>query len=121
MRDVTPKPNTQPGTTTGAVDAAARQVIEAAGMGDRFFDLANLSVNQEFGAAEDEILLASYFGEATAADLASLGMMKFMSDFREAMWGVLQSGISELDFDFTGYAAKHFDRLAAHSRALRVE
>jgi hypothetical protein len=37
--------------------------------------------------------------------------MRFMSDFREAMWGVLQSGISELDFDFTGYAAKHFDRM----------
>ena len=94
---------------------------EYAGMGDRFFDLANLSVNQEFGMAEDEILLTSYFGEATAASMASLGMMKFMSDFREAMWGVLQSGISELDFDFNGYAAKHFDRLAAHSRALRVE
>jgi thiamine kinase-like enzyme len=94
---------------------------EYAGMGDRFFDLANLSVNQEFGAAEDEILLTSYFGEATAADRASLGMMKFMSDFREAMWGVLQSGISELDFDFNGYAAKHFERLAAHSSALRVE
>ena len=94
---------------------------EYAGMGDRFFDLANLSVNQEFGVAEDEILLTSYFGEARAADLVSLGMMKFMSDFREAMWGVLQSGISELDFDFSGYAAKHFDRLAAHSRALRVE
>jgi hypothetical protein len=27
------------------------------------------------------------------------------------MWGVLQSGISELDFDFAGYAAKHFDRM----------
>jgi hypothetical protein len=37
--------------------------------------------------------------------------MRFMSDFREAMWGVLQSGISELDFDFKGYASKHFDRL----------
>jgi len=48
-------------------------------------------------------------------------MMKFMSDFREAMWGVLQSGISELDFDFHGYASKHFDRLAAHARTLRVE
>jgi len=34
-----------------------------------------------------------------------------MSDFREAMWGVLQSGISELDFDFNGYAAKHFERM----------
>jgi thiamine kinase-like enzyme len=94
---------------------------EYAGMGDRFFDLANLSVNHEFGAAEDETLLLAYFGAATADSLASLAMMKFMSDFREAMWGVLQSGISELDFDFNGYAAKHFDRLAAHSRALRVE
>ena len=44
-------------------------------------------------------------------DLAALRLMRFMSDFREAMWGVLQSGISELDFDFRGYAAKHFDRL----------
>jgi hypothetical protein len=34
-----------------------------------------------------------------------------MSDFREAMWGVLQSGISELDFDFHGYAARHFARM----------
>jgi hypothetical protein len=37
--------------------------------------------------------------------------MRFMSDFREAMWGVLQSGISELDFDFKGYADKHFQRM----------
>jgi thiamine kinase-like enzyme len=80
-------------------------------MGDRFFDLANLSVNHEFGAAEDTHLLAAYFGEASAPSIASLEMMKFMSDFREAMWGVLQSGISELDFDFNGYASKHFDRL----------
>jgi len=94
---------------------------EYAGMGDRFFDLANLSVNHEFGPGEDEHLLGAYFGEASAGSVASLGMMKFMSDFREAMWGVLQSGISELDFDFNGYASRHFDRLAAHARALRVE
>jgi hypothetical protein len=37
--------------------------------------------------------------------------MRFMSDFREAMWGVLQSGISDLDFDFGGYASKHFARM----------
>jgi len=103
-------------------DGAIRIVDwEYAGMGDRFFDLANLSVNHEFEAAEDEVLLDAYFDDACAERLASLAMMKFMSDFREAMWGVLQSRISELDFDFNGYAAKHFDRLAAHSRALRVE
>jgi hypothetical protein len=37
--------------------------------------------------------------------------MRFMSDFREAMWGVVQQGISELDFDFVAYANDHFDRL----------
>jgi thiamine kinase-like enzyme len=84
---------------------------EYAGMGDRFFDLANLSVNHEFGLEEDHLLLAAYFGIERRADLAALRVMRFMSDFREAMWGVLQSGISELDFDFTGYADKHFKRL----------
>ena len=84
---------------------------EYAGMGDRFFDLANLSVNHEFGLEEDRMLVAAYFGEERPADLAALRLMRFMSDFREAMWGVLQSGISELDFDFTGYADKHFQRL----------
>ena len=84
---------------------------EYAGMGDRFFDLANLSVNHEFGVDEDRMLVAAYFGDEKPADLAALRLMRFMSDFREAMWGVLQSGISELDFDFNGYAAKHFQRL----------
>ena len=37
--------------------------------------------------------------------------MRFMSDFREAMWGVVQGTISDLDFDFADYAAEHFERL----------
>jgi thiamine kinase-like enzyme len=80
-------------------------------MGDRFFDLANLSVNHDFGVDEDKLLVAAYFGEERPEDLASLRLMRLMSDFREAMWGVLQSGISALDFDFTSYANKHFRRL----------
>jgi thiamine kinase-like enzyme len=90
---------------------------EYAGMGDRFFDLANLSVNHEFGVEDDRRLLAAYFGEEREADLAALRLMRFMSDFREAMWGVLQSGISDLDFDFNGYAAKHFARMEATAAA----
>ena len=88
---------------------------EYAGMGDRFFDLANLSVNNEFGPDEDRVLLAAYFGEVRDSDLDSIRLMKFMSDFREAMWGVLQSGISELDFDFNDYAARHFGRMLANA------
>ena len=86
---------------------------EYAGMGDRVFDLANLSVNHEFGLDEDRMLVAAYFGDEKPGDLAALRLMRFMSDFREAMWGVLQSGISELDFDFKGYADKHFQRMLA--------
>jgi thiamine kinase-like enzyme len=86
---------------------------EYAGMGDRFFDLANLSVNHDFGLQEDGLLLADYFGVEMPEHLAALRLMRVMSDFREAMWGVLQSGISELDFDFVEYAEKHFNRLMA--------
>ncbi len=93
---------------------------EYAGMGDRFFDLANFSVNHGFGEEQDRELLIAYFGFAGDAQLRDLRQMKFMSDFREAMWGVLQSGISELDFDFDAYAAKHFARLEAHAAELAL-
>jgi thiamine kinase-like enzyme len=84
---------------------------EYAGMGDRFFDLANFSINHEFGDRENDALLAAYFGETEPTQLASLTLMRFMSDFREAMWGVVQQGISELEFDFAAYADEHFERL----------
>ena len=45
--------------------------------------------------------------------MRALELMRFMSDFREAMWGVVQRRVSELDFDFDGYAAEHFERLRA--------
>jgi thiamine kinase-like enzyme len=95
-------------------DGAIRIVDwEYAGMGDRFFDLANFSVNHDFAVDDDRRLLDAYFGEMRDSDLASLRLMRFMSDFREAMWGVLQSGISDLDFDFPGYAEKHFTRMSS--------
>lgn len=84
---------------------------EYAGMGDVFFDLANFSVNHDFDVDDDRRWLRAYFGADRDADLAALRLMRFMSDFREAMWGVLQGGISDLDFDFAGYASKHFARL----------
>jgi len=85
---------------------------EYAGMGDRYFDLANFAVNNELGEAAEEALLGHYFGEpATPRRLAALRLMRFMSDFREAMWGVVQRAVSELDFDFAGYAERHFDRM----------
>ena len=84
---------------------------EYAGMGDVFFDLANFSVNHGFDESERRGLLEAYFGVVRPHDVRALELMRFMSDFREAMWGVVQGAISELDFDFAAYAAEHFDRL----------
>jgi len=85
---------------------------EYAGMGDRYFDLANFAVNNELGEVGEVALLSDYFAETpTARRVATLRLMKFMSDFREAMWGLVQSAVSELDFDFVEYRDKHFGRM----------
>ena len=85
---------------------------EYAGMGDRWFDLGNFAVNNEFDDDQETQLLEAYFGEPPdERRRATLKLFRFMSDFRETMWGVVQTGVSELDFDFRDYAQKHFDRL----------
>jgi thiamine kinase-like enzyme len=84
---------------------------EYAGMGDPFFDLANFAINHELDADGREALLRAYLGEPTDAQREALELMRFMSDFREAMWGVVQGAVSELDFDFARYASEHFARM----------
>ena len=95
---------------------------EYAGMGDPFFDLGNFSVNHELTPDEDEELLIDYEGGPVRPErLARLTLMRTVSDFREAMWGVLQQGISTLDVDFVAYAGEHFDRLLSGSTTPRFE
>jgi thiamine kinase-like enzyme len=85
---------------------------EYAGVGDRYFDLGNLSINNGFDEADDRELLTAYFGQpCTPRRFAGLRLMRLMSDFREAMWGVVQSVVSPIVFDYTAYATRHFDRL----------
>ena len=90
---------------------------EYAGMGDPFFDLGNFSVNNDLDEDGENALLAAYGSD----DGDALALMRFMSDFREAMWGVVQLGISELDFDFEAYAEEHFERLARTAAEQRFE
>jgi hypothetical protein len=47
--------------------------------------------------------------------------MRVVSDFREAMWGVLQQGVSTLDVDFVAYAQGSFDRLLSNAGTARFE
>jgi len=88
---------------------------EYAGMGDPFFDLGNFSVNHDLTPNEDAVLLEAYEGDVRPPRLARLELMRVVSDFREAMWGVLQQAISTLDVDFVAYADDHFERLLGNA------
>jgi thiamine kinase-like enzyme len=109
-RDARPRPCHNDLLSGNFIDDGERLWIvdwEYAGMGDPFFDLGNFAVNNELDEEGEHALLAAY-GDS---DRASLVLMRFMSDFREAMWGVVQQAISSLDFDFVAYADEHFERL----------
>jgi thiamine kinase-like enzyme len=108
------------------IDDGSRMRIvdwEYAGMGDPFFDLGNFSVNNDLSADEDAAFLAAYDGEGRPRPdrLARLVLFRVISDFREAMWGVLQQGISTLEVDFRAYAAEHFERLLSNAATARFE
>ena len=102
--------------TANFIDDGSRIRIvdwEYAGMGDVYFDLANFAVNNGLPAEETTELLCAYFGDAAPEHVRALTLMRFMSDFREAMWGVVQQALSDLEFDFAAYAQQHFERLEA--------
>jgi thiamine kinase-like enzyme len=84
---------------------------EYAGMGDIHFDLANFATNHDLDEHGRRALLAAYFGGVRRSDERALELLRFMSDFREAMWAVVQSAVSDLPFDFAAHAAEHFERL----------
>lgn len=108
------------------VDATPERILlvdwEYAGMGHRLFDLGNLAVNNDFDEQAEGRLLTAYFGEPPGPDRrAALRLMRIASDAREGAWGVLQTVVSDLDFDFDSYGAHHFARLAQAAGDPRLE
>ncbi|MBI3536699.1 MAG: phosphotransferase [Chloroflexi bacterium] len=97
---------------------------EYAGMGDVAFDLANFAVHHQLNDEQERILLEEYYspstlGKGLGVRSARHKLMKIASDMREAMWGMVQIGISKLDFDFRGYTEKHFARAEGMMRDAR--
>jgi thiamine kinase-like enzyme len=84
---------------------------EYAGMGDPYFDLASFSITHELSDSADAALLTHYFGQCDTGSLAVLNLMKLVSVLREAMWGVVQLAISEIDIDFADYTRRNVQRL----------
>lgn len=87
---------------------------EYAGMGDIFFDLGNFCHHHRLSDDQVRFFLQEYFGEVTPKNFARLKLMWPMSELHESMWGTTQTGISQLEEDFQGYADLWFGRYRQH-------
>jgi thiamine kinase-like enzyme len=111
-----------PGNFLRAADGMQLIDWEYAGIGDRWFDLGNFAANNELDDDQEGQLLEAYFGEAPDDRArATLKLFRFVSDFREGMWGTVQSVLSDVDFDFPSYAQRHLERADAARADIRFE
>jgi len=83
---------------------------EYAGIGNPLFDLAGVAANFQLTPEQTEDMLACYLGDTlTAAALWDVRALCAASLLREALWAVIQTRSSDLDFDFGQYATEHLD------------
>lgn len=83
---------------------------EYSGNNDPTFELGNTC--QELGYNETQIqeLCAAYFGVASPAKLARMKLNMIMSDVGWGLWAAIQAKISQIDYDFWGWAIERWGR-----------
>ncbi len=79
-------------------------------MSHPLFDLAGVSANCEFSEDLDIESLKCYHGAVREQDLTELRLLKIASLFRDALWGVVQTVVSDLDVDYHEYARVYFEK-----------
>lgn len=86
---------------------------EYSGNNDPTFELGNTC--QELGWDDARIgeLATAYFGVVTDALLARMRLQMIMSDVGWTLWAAIQSDISAIDYDFTGWADERWARAQA--------
>lgn len=83
---------------------------EYSGNNDPTFELGNTAQEQQWDDVRIRELVAAYFGEATDALLARCHLQMIMSDVGWTLWAAIQASISDIDFDFFGWAEERWDR-----------
>lgn len=87
---------------------------EYSGMNDPMWDLGDLSVEAGMDEAQEEAMLAGYFGgEARAADRGRMVAYKAMCDLLWTLWGLIQLSDGNPADDFRAYADGRFARCRA--------
>jgi thiamine kinase-like enzyme len=84
---------------------------EYSGNNDPMWDLGDLSVEAEFGPAQDDAMMSAYFdGPPPPDQLGRMVLYKAMCDLLWTLWGVIQHANDNPAEDFWAYAVGRFER-----------
>jgi thiamine kinase-like enzyme len=85
---------------------------EYSGNNEPSFELGNVWSESNLSPAQLEELVAHYYGAPLRNKVARARLWGLMSKYGWTLWGSIQVGISDLDFDFWGWAMEKYERAA---------
>ena len=96
------------------VDGVLRLIdYEYSGNNEPTFELGNVWSESDLSLPQLEALVAEYYGRPLRNKVARARLWGLMSKYGWTLWGSIQAGISDLDFDFWDWAMGRYDRAVA--------
>jgi thiamine kinase-like enzyme len=86
---------------------------EYSGNNEPSFELGNVWSESNLSLEQLERLVAEYYGAPLVNKVARCRVWGLMSKYGWTLWGSIQDGISEIDFDFWGWAMEKYERAVA--------
>jgi thiamine kinase-like enzyme len=83
---------------------------EYSGNNDPTFELGNTCQEMEFSDEQINELCEAYFGVVSSGRIARMKLNMIMSDVGWGLWAAIQASISEIEFDFWGWALERWSR-----------
>jgi thiamine kinase-like enzyme len=83
---------------------------EYSGNNEASFELGNVWSESNLSQEQLEELVAAYWGRPLRNKVARARLWGLMSKYGWTLWGSIQDGISDIDFDFWGWAMEKYER-----------
>jgi thiamine kinase-like enzyme len=88
---------------------------EYGGMADPYFDLGDFCVEHPFSADEERSILTWYCGAMDEHRYCRMMLHKLVADLWWSIWAMIQSRLSQIDFDFYEYGMNRIRRFGENA------
>ena len=104
------------------VDGVMRLIdYEYSGNNEPAFELGNVWSESNLSLAQLEELITHYYGRPLRNKVARARLWGLMSKYGWTLWGSIQDGISDIDFDFWSWAMEKYDCAVAEFEGSEFE